>query len=200
MSRIGLLTLLLSVSFSLFAQDTLSTNYPDSKKVWKKVYSDSKKTQDLIYWENGREWMTARYDSADVEYWKWYHENGNPYWKATIIRDELQGVYKIWYESGQLAEEVIFLNHLEDGPAVFYYENGQIASTGNYENGKMVGHWQFYDQSGNSFDGQWSWPFAAETETNRMEGTIENGKRVGVWIYQTTAGGKKRRKYSEQFQ
>ncbi|OEK03374.1 hypothetical protein BFP97_18410 [Roseivirga sp. 4D4] len=199
MSRKLLILLLLIVTFSLKGQDTVRTNYPGSEKVWKKVFNGAKKSQDLIYWENGREWMTAKYDTADVEYWKWYHENGNPYFEATIIRDELQGLYKIWYESGQLAEEITFLNHLEDGPAIFYYRNGTIAAKGSYHKGKMIGDWKFYDKDGLSFNGKWVWPFAADTSSLRMEGQIKDHQRLGSWKYRTTAGGKKPKVFIEEY-
>ncbi len=199
MNKVFLGLIICCFSFPVLGQDTIRTNYPDSKKVWKKVYKDSKKTNDLIYWENGREWMTAKYDSADVEYWKWYHENGNPYFEATIIKDELQGIYKIWYENGQLAEEVVFLDNLENGKAHFYYPNGKLAAEGQYSIGKMVGDWEFYDEKGKPFSGNWSWKFAAADSDIRMQGIIKNHQRIGTWTYSTTAGGKKRKVFIEEF-
>jgi antitoxin component YwqK of YwqJK toxin-antitoxin module len=62
--------------------------------------------------------MTVQYDKASAENWKWYYDNGNPYFEATIVNDWLQGRYKIWYENGQLAEELFFKDNIEYGPAL----------------------------------------------------------------------------------
>ena len=75
----------------LSAQDTLITNYPNTQQRWEKVYAKGEKTAENIYHANGTPWMTVQYDSKSEENWKWYYDNGNPYFEATIIDDLLQG-------------------------------------------------------------------------------------------------------------
>ena len=169
------------------AQDTLRTNYPDSEQVWEKVFRDKKKVNETVYFQDGSPWMTANYKGKEAN-WKWYHENGKPYFEATIIDDLLQGTYKIWYENGQLAEQIEFIDNLENGLATFYYPSGQIAMRGSYLDGKMVGSWKFYNEDGQPYDGNWIWKLAADQKTVRVTGKLVAGKMAGAWQYRTTAG------------
>ena len=169
------------------AQDTLRTNYPDSEQVWEKVFRDKQKVNETVYFEDGSTWMTASYKGKEAN-WKWYHENGKPYFEATIIADLLQGSYKIWYENGQLAEQIEFTDNLENGLATFYYPNGQIAMRGSYLEGKMVGSWKFFNDKGEPYSGDWVWKLAADQKTVRVTGKLVEGEMVGAWQYRTTAG------------
>ena len=170
-----------------FSQDTLVTKYPNTNQKWEKIYIDDEKTSENIYHENATPWMTVEYNTDSEEDWKWYYENGSPYFEGTIVNDLLQGTYKIWYKNGQLAESLFFNDNLENGLAMFYHESGQLAMKGMYYMGKMVGDWQFYDEDGRPFTGYWKWKFAASMEHTRMEGELKDGERIGKWIYRTTA-------------
>ena len=179
---------LLSNPSNLLGQfDTLITNYPNSDQRWEKIYSGEDKVAENIFHSNGVEWMTVQYDDRDSENWKWYYDNGQPYFEALIINDLLEGIYRIWYPNGQLAEELRFRNSLENGPAVFYHENGQIAMSGMYKDGEMIGEWKFFDENGKSPSGIWTWPFAASMKNIRMEGELLNGRRIDSWTYRGTA-------------
>lgn len=182
------------------AQDTLVKNYPETNQRWETIYIKGKKAKETIYYNTGQSWMNAEYDDKNKEHWKWYHQNGNPFFKATIINDKIEGTYQIWYENGQLAEQLNFKHQIEEGVAQFYYPNGQLAMRGSYSNGKMIGNWDFFDKEGHPADGQWEWPFAALPDQIRMIGTLENGKRVGKWTYQTTTSGKERKQFVEMFE
>ncbi|MEM8526344.1 MAG: hypothetical protein AAGG68_17005 [Bacteroidota bacterium] len=185
---LGLLLLsLIYPKISLYAQDTLITNYPNSSSEWHKIYQQDQKVAENIYHENGQEWMTVKYAQKGKQNWKWYYENGNPYFEATYINDLLQGTYKIWYENGQLAEQLIFKDHVENGFAIFFHANGQVAMKGYYEEGKMVGKWEFYDENGDLPSGIWEWSFAAALEKIRVKGRLEDGQPIGKWRYKGTA-------------
>ena len=169
------------------AQDTLITNYPDSKKVWEKLFEDGQKIKETIYYESGQVWMTASYDENRDEKWNWFYENGNPFFSATIIDDQLQGNYRIWYENGQLAETLNFVDDLEQGEGSFWHPNGKLAAKGEYKDGKMIGDWAFFANDGTPANGEWIWKFAALNQFIRMEGLVDNGKRVGTWTYRSTS-------------
>ncbi len=183
--------ILTSVIFSfgspLLAQDTLITNYPNTKQVWEKLFEEGRKIKETIYYENGQVWMTASYNPNKNEDWNWFHENGNPFFSAKIVDDKLQGNYQIWYENGQLAESLNFIDSIEQGEAKFWHPNGQIAIIGNYTDGRMTGEWKFFDEEGSLANGPWIWKFAALNQFTRMEGNLENGKRIGTWTYRGTA-------------
>ena len=172
---------------SLCAQDTVITNYPNSQQRWEKIFAEGKKTAENIYYADDTPWMTVQYDEQSAENWKWFHDNGKPYFEALIINDLLQGTYKIWYENGQLAEALNFKDNLENGSAIFYHSNGQLAMRGEYREGKMIDEWIFFDKDGNVPEGDWEWRFAASEENVRVQGQFQNGKPVGEWKYRTTA-------------
>ena len=177
----------LFVASSGISQDTLFTNYPGSSKKWEKIYHGANLLAENIYHDNGAQWMTVRYDQPSDEKWKWYYDNGSPYFEATIVHDELQGLYSIWYENGQLAERIEFKDNLENGVGLFYYPSGQLAMQGLYKNGAMTGDWQFFDPEGRPAHGAWQWVFAASAENIRIQGVLEHGIPVGTWQYKSTA-------------
>ena len=51
-------------------------------------------------------------------------------------------------KSGNLLSTGEFVDGVRNGEAVVYHENGNIHYVGNYENGKEVGIWKFYDEEG----------------------------------------------------
>ena len=75
---------------------------------------NGKKVRENIYHKNDKEWMTVSYQKDRAENWEWYYDNGNPYFKATIVNDQLQGRYQVWYENGQLSEELYFSDNIEN--------------------------------------------------------------------------------------
>lgn len=183
------------------AQDTLLTNYPNSNQRWEKIYEQDEKVEEHIYYESRKNWMSVKYEGPKKEHWDWYYENGNPYFSATIIEDQLQGSYRIWYENGQLAESIVFRDNLEDGMAVFFHPNGQIAMKGRYSKGEMIGEWQFYDYNGQLPIGAWSWAFGASLENVRVKGQFSKGKPSGTWTYWATAnqGRANQKVFSRQY-
>ncbi|MEL6718368.1 MAG: hypothetical protein AAFP82_06605 [Bacteroidota bacterium] len=171
----------------LNAQDTLLTKYPNSTLRWEKVYQEEEKIAENIYHENGEAWMTVQYQNEANQVWKWYYDNGNPYFEAIIVDDLLQGSYKIWYENGQLAEQLFFKDNVENGLAVFYHSNGQLAMKGIFEKGQMIGDWEFFTAEGETPDGVWEWYFAAALDQIRVKGQFKNGQPYGKWVYWGTA-------------
>ncbi|MEM9919868.1 MAG: hypothetical protein AAF990_17360 [Bacteroidota bacterium] len=188
--RLGLASILIFVGLFVNAQDTILTQYPNTQQRWEKIFLSDQKIAENIYHENGTAWMTVKYDKDQAEQWKWFYPDGQPFFEATIIEDKLQGSYRIWYENGQLAEQLNFIDHLENGPATFFHPNGQLAMSGQYVKGKMVGDWQFFAQDGCPPEGEWQWQFAALPEFTRMSGLLKDGVPIGKWIYRTTATSK----------
>ncbi|MEL6558542.1 MAG: hypothetical protein AAFQ94_10180 [Bacteroidota bacterium] len=180
---------LLSV-IALYAQDTIRTQYPNTQQSWEKIFIAGEKVAENIYYENGMPWMTFQYEKDQTEKYKWFHDNGKPFFEATNVDGKLQGSYRVWYENGQLAEQLYFIDNLEDGRATFYYSNGQLAMSGQYDMGKMTGNWQFFAQDGSPAEGEWQWQFSALPKFTRVSGSLENGVPVGKWIYRTTATSK----------
>ena len=55
-----------------------------------------------------------------------------------------EGIYKVYSSKGVVLEETTFKNNQYDGPAIFTDPNGTIASKGNFVDGQKKGVWEFY--------------------------------------------------------
>jgi antitoxin component YwqK of YwqJK toxin-antitoxin module len=100
--------------------------------------------------------------------WKYYHENS-----ATIMTLEnykngkLNGVRKVYYPNGVLAEEANYTNGMKDGTYKSYAENSVLLENTFYKNGQ--------------YDGQAVFKNASNIEVGK--GKFKNGKKVGIWTY-----------------
>ncbi|MDI9258098.1 toxin-antitoxin system YwqK family antitoxin [Flavobacterium sedimenticola] len=106
--------------------------------------------------------------------WKYYHEDSPIVMTLEYYTNgKLNGVRKVFYRSGVLAEETTYKNGIKEGAYKSYAENGvvleesyfknglnegmatyrnatnQIVSQGLYKNGKKVGKWKQLNSKGN---------------------------------------------------
>lgn len=70
--------------------------------------------------------------------------NGAVAEETTYVNGKKEGPSKIYTEKGIVMEEVVFKNNKYEGPAIFREPNGNIASKGNFKNGEKKGKWQFF--------------------------------------------------------
>tara|TARA_B100001175_G_C19294926_1_gene535326 strand:- start:114 stop:653 length:540 start_codon:yes stop_codon:yes gene_type:complete len=92
-----------------------------------------------------------------------YHDSGNLYELMYFNEDgEENGLYKSYFENGQLEEEKTYKNGKEEGPYKSYFENGQLEweyyyTLGDIDDTKLVKRWYengqlyqvgFVDESG----------------------------------------------------
>ena len=61
---------------------------------------------------------------------------------------KLFGIYKSYYEDGQIHERILYENALEQGPYKVYGENGLLVEEGAYESGKLEGIQKLYARNG----------------------------------------------------
>ena len=102
------------------------------------------------------------------KYGRWisYFDNN----KARVERDgsyennRKTGIWKTYYENGNLKSEITYVNNKADGYARIYYENGKISEEGIWKGTKWVGKYLYYHENGNK---AYEWSFN------------ENGKRTG---------------------
>lgn len=100
--------------------------------------------------------------------WKYYHENS-----TTIMTLEnynngnLNGVRKVFYPNGVLAEEANYTNGSRDGSYKSYAENSVLLENTNYKNGQ--------------YDGQAVFKNASNIVVGK--GKFNNGKKSGIWTY-----------------
>ncbi|WP_264520676.1 toxin-antitoxin system YwqK family antitoxin [Flavobacterium sp. N1994] len=98
--------------------------------------------------------------------WKYYHED-----LPTIMTQEfykngkLEGIRKVFYQSGKIAEETSYKNGIKEGKYKSYAENGIVLEESIYKNGEYDGLAIFKDPN-NQIVGQ---------------GLYKEGKKVGMW-------------------
>ena len=98
--------------------------------------------------------------------WKYYHEDLptimalEPY-----VNGKLNGIRKVFYKSGEIAEETIYKDGLKNGQYKSYAENGVVLEESTYKN-------DLYDGSA---------VYRDPTKQITGQGVYKNGKKVGIW-------------------
>lgn len=126
---------------------------------WKWYYENGK-IQKTENFENGvLQGLMEEYDEKEVLIAKGNYEEGNEdgswFFTTTNYRQEgtysygrRNGIWKHYYDNGQLKFEGNFLDDYPDGKHVFYWENGKIMEERTYVMGKAEGTWKKYDENG----------------------------------------------------
>ena len=101
--------------------------------------------------------------------WKYYHRNSKAVMSVEKYKEgKLDGLRKVFYDKGAIAEETNYINGVKDGvykkytekgivleealykndnyngPATYRDESGKVVSQGNYTDGLKTGIWKFY--------------------------------------------------------
>lgn len=98
--------------------------------------------------------------------WKYYHEN-LPLIMTTefYANGKLNGVRKVFYRNGNIAEETTYVNGVKEGNYKKYTENGVILEETIYKKGEYDGQ-AIFRGADNQISGQ---------------GIFKKGKKVGMW-------------------
>lgn len=83
-------------------------------------------------------------DTLDGNYEK-YYQNGNLEMKGNYVKGFKDGRWLFYHQNGQLDEEITFVNQEKHGLYKSFHDNGVPFLTGQYEMGKKVGTWTYYD-------------------------------------------------------
>ena len=98
--------------------------------------------------------------------WKYYHEDLPSIMTSEIyVNGKLNGVRKVFYKGGNIAEETTYKDGIKNGSYKSYAENGILLEESNYKNGEYDGK-AIYRNVDNQISGQ---------------GLYKNGKKVGIW-------------------
>lgn len=99
------------------------------------------------------------------------------------------GLWKQFYPSGRIKNEITYANNRPSGYARIYYENGNIMEEGMWENNRWVGTYKQYYESGNLY---YDWKYNKEGKREgeqkyyyengklMIEGNWQDGKENGV--------------------
>jgi antitoxin component YwqK of YwqJK toxin-antitoxin module len=109
--------------------------------------------------------------------WKYYHLNSDIVMTLENYKNgKLDGVRKVFYPAGELAEETTYINGIMEGPHKKYAVNGKLLESVTYKKGEIDGIATFYDGNGNIVS----------------KGPFANGVKNGLWEF--FEGGKLVRK------
>lgn len=100
--------------------------------------------------------------------WKYYHFESNQLMSHEFYKNgKLDGVRKVFYKDGTVAEETNYKLGSKEGISKTFSEKGQLIDSHIYKNNLFDGPASYYDGLGNKM----------------YEGNYVNGKRVGMWKF-----------------
>ena len=101
--------------------------------------------------------------------WKYYHKASKSIMATeNYSKGKLEGLRSVFYPSGKIAEEMIYVNNLKNGFYKRYTETGILIEESNYKNNLYDGLAIFRD---------------AEDGTVVSKGKFVNGKKSGIWQF-----------------
>jgi len=164
--------------FEKNASDELMTEEFDSLR-FKIVLPDSVSKSDRAYKAFFADNSTIWYEGKIVNgvpggLWRTYYENGNLKSSVTYKDGKVDGIAFFFYNNAgeNKQAEVIFREDVIDGIYQEFYENGAQKATLNYSNGKLDGDAEFYYQSGRI----------------KMRGKYKNNDKKGKWLHYSESG------------
>ena len=102
--------------------------------------------------------------------WLYYHEDSKQIMTSELyINGKLDGIKKVFYPDGKIAQETSYKNGLKEGFDKRYAENGTIIEDSKYKN--------------NEFDG--AAVFKSPSNVVVAKGVFSKGKKVGLWEFNT---------------
>ncbi|MCF6141624.1 hypothetical protein L1S34_10035 [Flavobacterium sp. K77] len=100
--------------------------------------------------------------------WTYYHKDSKNIMTTEFYKKgKLEGIRKVFFISGALAEEITFTNNLKNGLYKKYTERGVVLEESNYKNDQYEGKAIFRDVFGNIVS----------------QGMFVQGKKAGMWQF-----------------
>ncbi|MDY0089049.1 MAG: hypothetical protein RBR78_01650 [Flavobacteriaceae bacterium] len=146
---------------------TFYENIKEKKVVATREFTQGKDEAYTIFY-NGKfkvseGWVRNReYDGE----WRYYHYNSPAIMTLENYKNgKLEGVRKVFYEGGAIAEEAVYKDGIKNGSYKKYSENGVVLEESNFKNGE--------------YDGVYINREADDKII--LSGQYKNGKSVGIW-------------------
>ena len=101
--------------------------------------------------------------------WRYYHKNSDQLMTIENFNDQgqLDGERKVYYENGQVAEELTYVDGMKHGKALYYAMNGVVIKEYMYINDQLDGPSSHFDENG----------------VIQIKGDYRKGKKHGIWTY-----------------
>jgi antitoxin component YwqK of YwqJK toxin-antitoxin module len=100
--------------------------------------------------------------------WKYYHEDSDKIMTLeNYVNGKLNGVRKVFYKDGKIAEETTYKMDIKNGSYKKYAADGIVFEESNYKNGQLDG------------------PAIFRNDKNVVasKGVFKNGKKEGIWEF-----------------
>lgn len=116
--------------------------------------------------------------------WLYYHNDSDKVMTKENYNDEglLDGEKLIYFENGQLAEQLLYENGKKEGNVKNYSEKGIVIKDYNYKTGELHGSYKDYTPKGELI----------------VEGQFKNGKKHSIWKYYENGELTKEKNFSNQ--
>ncbi len=101
-------------------------------------------------------------------------KDGTREWERGWDHGRPAGVWRSWYENGQMRSEVFYEGPSEERPMTFWFENGQRRMQGPAKDGVRCGHWKVW------YEGE----FVGSRREGEWQAWSEDGKHAFVRVYQ----------------
>lgn len=115
------------------------------EKALNKTYSESGTLIATGYYVNQKKEGEWRYFSKDNGVLILQEENKN---------GKVEGVSKVFYDTGSLKSECTFVNGLREGHAKVYYPSGALKEEGDFHEDAKVGIWKSYNEDGDEISSE----------------------------------------------
>ncbi len=81
--------------------------------------------------------------------WKGHYENGQLRYEGVFNEGKETGLFKYYYNSGNLEKELLYIKDGVYAKVRIYYSNKKIKTLGEYCSKKRCGTWEYFDPLGN---------------------------------------------------
>lgn len=146
---------------------------------WTFYNSEGKKTVEINYREGKKNGLRKTFTEGRVV----KEEN--------FTNDKLQGFTRLYYPSGELKQEIPFVDNLETGEGYEYAEDGRIITLLTYKNGVLTKK-QRINRKDDQDQKQGMWMAFHNNRKVKEEGPYMNGLRNGYWKFYQPNGNLKR--------
>ena len=182
------------LSVEKWENDTYLPDAPETKKLDIKTayHSNGKPSITATYYKGIPEGIRREYDTlGNVIKGYIFVKGWMRYDGVTDLNGLRQGLWKEYYETGELRSIGNYSNSRMIGEWKFLFPNQKLEIIGSYRNGKKEGEWFWYYPDGsilvneNWDDGERDGIFVEYDENGKVitQGTYKEGAEEGEWIY-----------------
>ncbi len=133
----------------------------------------------------------------------WYL-NGSKQVEGELHGKTQSGIWKAWYDNGQLKRVGAYVDGKEEGVFTWYFEDGKKSKEGSFHVGEETGLWSWYHENGqlmqqgelkgDTSEGIWKeWYLDGKP---KMVGVFLNGEKHGTWTWWDANGEQSIKTYS----